>query len=128
MVNSSLLQNKKIQVTSCLLLNKLSTGKSVQFICDICLHKINHEIRIHKFWKDGEKLFCLRLSRGSDLDSGNFEAEETSIRHLASEVSISFEELLRGDQSFGGFIEDSGFVAVPAPDHLGPDGDSYFRL
>ena len=68
------------------------------------------------------------LSRGNDLDSGNFEADETSIRHLASEVSISFEELLRGDQSFGGFIEDNGFVTVPAPDHPGPDGDSYFRL
>ena len=66
--------------------------------------------------------------RGPNLDSGSFKADETSIRHLASQVNITFEELLRGATSLGGFIQDNGFVAVPSPNNPGPNGDRYFRL
>ncbi len=66
------------------------------------------------------------LIPGSDLDSGAFHADKTSIRHIASKVSIKFDELLRGPSSFGGFLQDNGFDAVPSPQHPGPGGQGYF--
>ncbi len=66
------------------------------------------------------------LISGSQLDSGNFYAERTSIRHVASQVCISFNELLRGPSSFGGFIQNNGFDAIPSPRHPAPNGRGYF--
>ena len=43
-------------------------------------------------------------------------------------MNVTFEELLRGNQSFGGFLEDNGFVAVPSPMNPGRNGNKYFRL
>ena len=62
------------------------------------------------------------------MDSGSFKASKTSIRYVASQVTITFEELLRGASSFGGYIQNNNFVAVPSPEHPGPNGDKYFRL
>ena len=63
----------------------------------------------------------------SKLDSGDFEASDSSIHYLSTQVNVSFEELLRGQQSFGGFLEDNGFVAVPYPNNPGRNGNNYFR-
>ena len=65
---------------------------------------------------------------GSRLDSGIFEASDSSIYHLSTQVNVTFEELLRGEQSFGGFLEDNGFVAVPSPMNPDRNGNKYFRL
>ena len=56
-----------------------------------------------------------------------FEASDSSIYYLSTQVNVTFEELLRGNQSFGGFLEDNGFVAIPSPMNPGRNGNSYFR-
>jgi hypothetical protein len=66
------------------------------------------------------------LISGANLDSGNFEASQTSIYRLSTETDHDFESLLRGDTSFGKFLEDEGFESVPSPTHDGPSGQSYF--
>ena len=49
------------------------------------------------------------------------------LKRLITQVNVTFEELLRGSQSFGGFLEDNGFVAVPSPMNPGRNGNKYFR-
>ena len=60
------------------------------------------------------------------LDENTFYPDITSIRRLAYDVDISFEDLLRGVQSFGGMLEQEGYEAVPSPNNPGPDGNPYF--
>ena len=67
------------------------------------------------------------LLTARQLDENNFSSDTTSIRRLADDVDISFEDLLRGDDSFGGILEQEGFESVPSPDKPGPDGNPYFR-
>jgi len=67
------------------------------------------------------------LVSGPDLDSGNpIDPATTSIRSLASIVGGDFDELLRGQRSFGAMLETAGFRAVPSPADPGPGGYSYF--
>ena len=66
------------------------------------------------------------LISGSNLDSSNFEAEDTSIFHLSTISSSTFEDLLRGTSSFGYFLEEEGYECVPSPTNSGPDGEAYF--
>ena len=67
------------------------------------------------------------LLTARQLDENDFSSDITSIRRLADDVDISFEVLLRGDDSFGGILEQEGFESVPSPDKPGPNGNSYFR-
>ena len=66
------------------------------------------------------------LISGSDLDAGNLNVDSSSIKNLAGYVSISFEELLRGPTSFGGYLQAEGYDSVPGTDYPGPDGNPYF--
>ena len=60
------------------------------------------------------------------MDSGDVEPSRSSIRHLAGKVSISFENVLRGTKSFGGYLSEYGHSVVPSPSIPGPDGGAYF--
>ncbi|XP_071979547.1 uncharacterized protein [Engystomops pustulosus] len=65
----------------------------------------------------------------TNLDTGRFLASDTSINALSKRrVDTSFEELLRGKQSLGKFIEEQNvnYVCVPAPSNPGPNGGNYF--
>ena len=64
---------------------------------------------------------------GSRLDSGVISPKFTSIRRLAGTVNITFEELLRGNLSFGAILEEEGFETVPSKSTPGPDGNPFFR-
>ncbi|XP_044162010.1 uncharacterized protein LOC122946438 isoform X2 [Bufo gargarizans] len=65
----------------------------------------------------------------ANLDSGKFSASDTSIYALSKRrPDTSFEELLRGRQSLGMFIEEQNvnYVCVPSPSNPGPNGGAYF--
>ena len=66
------------------------------------------------------------LLNGTRLDENNFSPNITSIRRLAHAVDIPFEDLLRGENSFGGMLEQEGYEAVPSPTNPGPDGNPFF--
>ena len=67
------------------------------------------------------------LVSGPDLDSGNpIDPNTTSIRSIAGIVGGDFDELLRGQRSFGTMLETAGFRAVPSFAEPGPGGYSYF--
>ena len=69
------------------------------------------------------------LISGSKLNTGDFQAENSSIRSLATQTNNSgetFEELLRGSASFGNFLDHFGYPAVPSPQHLRPDGKPFY--
>ena len=50
----------------------------------------------------------------------------SSIRHLAGLATVSFDELLRGNQSLGGLLQNQGYVVVPSPTHSGPAEGNYY--
>jgi len=69
------------------------------------------------------------LLSGADLNSDEpLLANHTSIRYLAERQSnIEFDNLLRGNISFGALLEIYGFSAVPSPTYPGPGaGNPYF--
>ena len=68
------------------------------------------------------------LIPGPNLDSGDFHAGNSSIRNLATNSigPITFEELLRGPRSFGGFLNQFDYPVVPSPQHPGPDGEPFY--
>ena len=65
---------------------------------------------------------------GSDLDNDDFEMEDTSILNLGEYTKDDhlFDDLLRGDVSYGFYLEAEGYESVPSPTNRGPDGQSYF--
>lgn len=71
------------------------------------------------------------LLRANDLDSGQVlhDPNRTSIRSLSiRHPEIDFDDLLRGDSSFGAYLENFGFQAVPSPTSRGPGaGNPYFN-
>ena len=66
------------------------------------------------------------LLSGRELDEDDFTAEDTSIVHLSSVTNSTFDELLRGLESFGHYLELAGYESVPSPTNPGPNGDAYF--
>ena len=52
--------------------------------------------------------------------------DDTSIKYLLSRTSLSMNAVLRGNQSFGHFLEAQGYSSVPSPTHNGPAGEKYF--
>jgi hypothetical protein len=67
--------------------------------------------------------------RGSEFDTGKpIDPNRTFIRSLAARtLTVNFDGLLRGNVSFGAFLEKYGFDAVPSPKHPGPDSHTYFN-
>ena len=68
------------------------------------------------------------LIPGPNLDSGDFNAGNSSIRNLAANSidRITFEELLRGPRSFGSFLNQFDYPVVPSPENPGPDGEPFY--
>ncbi|XP_066435935.1 uncharacterized protein [Eleutherodactylus coqui] len=65
----------------------------------------------------------------ANLNSGNFSASGTSIYALSTrQLNVTFESLLRGNQSLGKFIEDENieYVTVPSPSNPRPKSGNYF--
>lgn len=50
----------------------------------------------------------------------------SSINTLAKETDIEFSSLIRGDNSFGKFLEDLGYDSVPSPKYPNPGDNPYF--
>ena len=61
------------------------------------------------------------------LDSGNY-AASSSIPHLAStnKNGLSFSQILRGTDSFGGYLYRNGLECVPRPGYASPGNSPYF--
>ncbi|ELU06908.1 hypothetical protein CAPTEDRAFT_229272 [Capitella teleta] len=69
------------------------------------------------------------LVYSSRLRSGDFGPEDTSINSLVfhQRSHVTFENLLRGQRSLGGFMNREGLRATPSPNDRAPaPGDSYF--
>jgi hypothetical protein len=72
------------------------------------------------------------LFRSADLDSGaDLDPSLSSISNLARRRATSaaeFDDLLRGPSSFGAFLEQNGYAAVPSPSDRGPGaGNPYYN-
>ncbi|MDC0161056.1 hypothetical protein OAJ07_06350, partial [Gemmatimonadales bacterium] len=52
--------------------------------------------------------------------------DKSSVRALGTESELSFSQLLRGQTSFGGYLEEAGFRSVPSPSDPSPNEDAYF--
>ena len=59
-----------------------------------------------------------------ELNAMDYDAAKSSIRNLAKRTSLSFEQLVVGEQSFGGFLEREGYNAVPSPRQKYPGKDT----
>ena len=59
------------------------------------------------------------------LSEGDFR-DRSSIRTLASEVTVPFAELVRGVSSFGEFLSREAAIAVPSPFIPDPGGEPFF--
>ena len=61
------------------------------------------------------------------LDAGNY-AASSSIPHLAStnKNGLSFSQILRGTDSFGGYLYRNGLECVPRPGYASPGNSPYF--
>ena len=66
------------------------------------------------------------LLRSAELNSGNLNPRNTSIRHLAGEVGISFNALVHGNTSLGAYIQDGGYDAIPSPAHPRPGAAKFY--
>ncbi|KMQ52704.1 N-formylglutamate amidohydrolase [Chitinispirillum alkaliphilum] len=64
--------------------------------------------------------------RLSDEQIGSL-AENSSLRELAKRTPFSFSELLRGEKSLGGLLEQRGFASVPSPQYPDPWYFPYFN-
>ncbi len=51
---------------------------------------------------------------------------QASIREIGEASALPFSELLRGDRSFGGYLENEGVPSVPSPADPSPGTDPYF--
>jgi len=75
------------------------------------------------------------LVPGRKLDTGDYNASETSIRKLHEKLlsnghHITIQQLVSGPHSFGGLlsaIDGYSDIVVPSPRHPGPDAGQYFR-
>lgn len=85
-------------------------------------------IDIHGHGHPAQKAELGYLVAGNVLNSGApIDPNKTSIRSLALRSHVNFDELLRGAESFGGFLELYGFDSVPSPKNRGPGSLPYFN-
>ena len=62
------------------------------------------------------------------MNQGQYDQNKSSIKSLATRFNHSSAyELMAGDQSFGAFLEQEGFRAVPSPKQPFPGTDKYYR-
>ena len=66
------------------------------------------------------------LISGSKLDNNEIDPNISSIRYLASQTNIPFEQLLRGTSSLGYFLSEEGYSTVPSVSNPGPRGAPYW--
>ena len=62
-----------------------------------------------------------------ELNSGNINADRSSIRALLSRTGLPTQQFLYGERSFGSMLEDNGYRAVPSPRQPHPGEDKYYR-
>jgi len=62
----------------------------------------------------------------SQLNGGTGQVKDSSFRALGERMGLSFDDLMTGPYSFGAFMQNSGFAAVPSPDIPYPGSDHYF--
>ena len=67
------------------------------------------------------------LFRGPDLNAGGLSPSNSSIRSLAESTDVTFEELVRGNDSLGAYLDENGFHAVPSPKYPGPGNATFYR-
>lgn len=62
----------------------------------------------------------------STLNYGTPQAHRSSIKNLANNVAISFNELLSGQESLGQFLQDENYDTVPSSINPKPGNNGYF--
>ena len=85
-----------------------------------------NNIKLGNFINNITYLFTGYAIAKSLLNSGDFTSADSSIRALAERSSVPFDTLLRGEQSFGKFLEQEGYNAVPSLSHRIPGSEKYF--
>jgi len=65
------------------------------------------------------------LSR-EQLNAGEFNSEESSVRELSRRQGISGKEVIVGSLGLGAFLEDEGYKAFPSPRQHSPGDWKYF--
>ncbi len=71
-------------------------------------------------------LLSNRELKRDDKEVGKLK-NKSSIRELADRSKVSFAELLRGDSSFGGLMQERGFPSVPSPEFPDAGEARYFN-
>ena len=70
------------------------------------------------------------LITGSQLDNGEFSAENTSVRNLGKQCaghdSVCFKMFIHGHRSLGYFLNQEGLRAVPSPEEPAPNKTRLF--
>lgn len=61
----------------------------------------------------------------SEVDKEEF-IRKSCIRHLATTCGKDFFELIRGERSLGGLLEEKGYRVIPSPKNKRPDANKYF--
>ena len=67
------------------------------------------------------------LLSSDDLNAGDYDTSRSSINLLASEnAAMTGDDLMIGPESFGAYLENEGFKAVPSPRENSPGSHDYF--
>ncbi|ELT88334.1 hypothetical protein CAPTEDRAFT_185278 [Capitella teleta] len=66
------------------------------------------------------------LILASQLNNDDLDPSDSSIQRLYEDHQVSFEEMLRGETSLGGYMEAAGLAAIPTPLDPKPLNDAYF--
>ena len=79
--------------------------------------------------KRRERIELGYLLNGPTLDNGPIHPNETSIYSLYKRFKgrKDFNEILRGQNSFGGILQGYGYETIPSPDLPGPKGARFYR-
>lgn len=89
------------------------------------IHGQTHTLADGSEWTEIGYVLCR-----TKLNTGVFEASDASIKNLGlrqcGRSESCFRALIRGSQSFGGFLEQEGYQCVPSPSHPSPRSESYF--
>ena len=82
---------------------------------------------IHGHGKPEQWAMMGYLISGQGLTDGTFTADQTSIKELVQRSGTgNLESIVRGGTSFGAYLENEGYAAVPSATHLHPNGASFF--
>eukprot|EP00092_Neocalanus_flemingeri_P005247 GFUD01005641.1.p1 GENE.GFUD01005641.1~~GFUD01005641.1.p1 ORF type:complete len:286 (-),score=52.26 GFUD01005641.1:390-1247(-) len=62
----------------------------------------------------------------NQLNRGDFDSEQSSVRQLARRLGRSGKDIIAGFQSLGAYLEQEGYKAFPSPRQPSPGGQAYF--